>query len=100
MYRPFTFDSYCELIAAAFSLPAVAAGISLGVYLVGGLAGGHGTFLSTLAGMSLGVAAGLLSIADNRMYQNKTERKLGRLAGWERQDATPAKDEAKLRLAA
>ncbi len=44
--------------------------------------------------------AGLLSIADNRMYQNKTERKLGRLAGRDRQDTNAANDEAKLRLAA
>jgi len=44
--------------------------------------------------------AGLLSIADNRMYQNKTERKLGTLASWERQDTTTNKDETRLRLAA
>ena len=42
----------------------------------------------------------LLSAADAHMYGDKTERKLGRLAGWDRPDATSGKDDPKLRLAA
>jgi diguanylate cyclase (GGDEF)-like protein len=44
--------------------------------------------------------AGLLSVADNRMYQDKTDRKLGNLASHERHEAHPAPEEAPLRLAA
>jgi diguanylate cyclase (GGDEF)-like protein/putative nucleotidyltransferase with HDIG domain len=44
--------------------------------------------------------AGLLSVADNRMYQDKTERKLGNLAGREKHETPSAAEPAKLRLAA
>jgi len=44
--------------------------------------------------------AGLLSVADTRMYEDKTERKLGKLASREKQDAASKPDSPQLRIAA
>ena len=44
--------------------------------------------------------AGLLSVADTRMYQDKTERKLGKLAGRDKQESPSRSDGLQLRLVA
>jgi len=44
--------------------------------------------------------AGLLSVADTRMYQNKTERKLGKLANRDKPEAPARPEELSLRLVA
>jgi len=53
-------DSLCALGAVIFAVPAVAVGVPLGVYLVGGPAGGQGEFLPALVGMLAGTGMGVL----------------------------------------